>query len=117
MQRLVRAFPVLPGREEEVRAFAREAAACAEIDEFYGGYGVQASNWYLQAVDGRFVVIVVTDLVAPQPFAASYAASERRFDVWFKESVRRISGIDPDRDPLGPEADEVFRWRAGGETS
>ncbi len=112
MQRLVRAFPVLPGREDEVRAFAREAAACAEIDEFYGGYGVQASTWFLQESEGRSLVIVVTDVVAPQPFAASYAASERRFDVWFKETVRRISGVDPEHNPLGPEAEEVFRWKA-----
>ena len=111
MQRLVRAFPILPGREDEVRAFAREAAACSEIDEFYGGYGVQASTWYLQELEGRFLIIVVTDVVSTQPFATSYAASERRFDLWFKETVRHLSGIDPDRDPLGPQAEEVFRWK------
>lgn len=112
MERLVRAFPVLPGREDEVRAFAREVAQCAEVDAFYEGYGVTASNWFLQEVVGQWVVIVVTEVVAPRPFAASYASSERRFDVWFKESVRRLSGVDPEQDPLGPVAEEVFKWRA-----
>lgn len=113
MQRLVRAFPIQPGREDEVRAFAREVAACAEVDEFYEGYGVSSSNWFLQELDGRAMVIVVTEVVAPRPFAESYAHSERRFDLWFKDTVRRLSGVDPEQDPLGPQAEEIFRWRGG----
>jgi hypothetical protein len=111
MQRLVRAYPIRAGRQDDVRAFAREAAANAEIDEFYEGYGVHASSWHLQEIDGRWVVIVVTDVVAPAALAASYGPSERRFDTWFKESVRGLSGVDPARDPLGPAAESIFQWR------
>ncbi len=111
MQRLVRVFPILPGREPELREFVRELETSPrELSEFYETYGIGASYWYLEELAQQTILVVITEVVAAQPFAASYATSERKFDRWFKDSVRRISGIDPDVDPLGPACELLFRW-------
>jgi hypothetical protein len=46
----------------------------------------------------------------PDEAGAEYAASTAPFEAWFKESVRRISGIDPTTQPLGPPTECVFDW-------
>jgi hypothetical protein len=115
VKRIVRAFPVLPGMETELRAFADELMAQPQdLAEFYGVYGIATSSWHLQETANGRLLIVITEVVMAEPYARSYATSERRFDRWFKDMVMRISGVNPDSNPLGPKAETVFEWRGDG---
>jgi hypothetical protein len=62
--------------------------------------------------DGRFIVIGVTEAPRLRKAARRYAASADETDVWFKRKVLELSGIDPDREPLGPPTETVFDWSA-----
>ena len=112
---VVRAFPLLPGKEEELRQFVAECSGprCAEAGEFYRSFAVAHESWHLQQTPNGALVIAVTELGEPaEETARKYAASERPFDRWFKDQVKRLSGIDPDKEPLGPPTEEVFSFTA-----
>ncbi|HXU46083.1 MAG TPA: hypothetical protein VN783_11205 [Thermoanaerobaculia bacterium] len=113
MPLVVRAFPVLPGKEEDLRAFASELTGSRrpEAAEFFGIFGVRHESWHLQQTPNGALVIAVTDLADdPQKAAQAYAGSERPFDRWFKEQVYSLSGINPDLEPLGPPTEPIFDW-------
>jgi hypothetical protein len=112
MSLLVRAFPVLPGQEGQVRALAEEVQGERrfQADEFYRRIGVVRETWHLQQIESVPVVIVCTEVADLEEAARAYAASEHPFDAWLKVQVRRISGIDPNREPKGPWTEQVFEW-------
>lgn len=115
MPMLVRAFPVLPGKEDQLRAFAKEMAGArnAEAREFYRNFQVTHESWYLQQTPHGAWVIGVTEVNAPiEPAAKEYAASNRPFDRWFKDQVHQLSGINPDLEPLGPPTEALFEFDA-----
>jgi hypothetical protein len=112
MQLIVRAFPVLPGKEDAMRAFADavQTTRADEAAEFYRRMGVARETWHLQETPHGPWVIGVTQL-DDRPIeaaAAEYAASELPFDRWFKDEVERITGIAPDAEPLGPPTRLLF---------
>jgi len=112
MHLVVRAFAVLPSKEGEVEAFARELAGPrqAEADEFYRSLGVSRETWHFQPGPFGSQVIVVTEINDLEPAARKFADTQQPFHVWFKEQVLRISAIDPNIEPLGPPSTQVFAW-------
>ena len=112
MELLVRAFPILPGQEEQMRQFARElqTTRAREAAEFYGRMGITHESWYeQQKPDGLWVIAVTQFSGKPMEIAArDYAASDHGFDRWFKEHVMLVTGVNPDETPLGPSTNCVF---------
>jgi hypothetical protein len=115
MPLIVRAFPVLPGKEQDVKEFSRQMATAqaAEAAEFYRGLGVARESWHLQQTAAGPLVIVVTELGEVEATARQYAASQRPFDRWFKDQVHSLTGVSPDDDPLGPPTAQIFDWHDG----
>ena len=112
MDRVVRAYPIIPGREVELRAMAHfcNTEARGRTRDFFARYGVARECWFLQETPQGSWVIAVTD-VAERPLpevAGAFAGSEHPFDRWFKDQVRHISGFDPDVQPLGPPSTCLF---------
>ena len=116
MPLIVRAFPVLPGKEEDIRRLAAEMAGPRrqEAEAFYRGFGVVRESWHYQETPHGPMVIGVTE-VEEEPDvdvkAQEYARSDRPFDRWFKDQVRNLTGIDPDAQPLGPPSEVIFDTR------
>jgi hypothetical protein len=112
MDLIVRAFPVIPGKEDQLRAFAHELQTrrAAEASEFYARFGVNRESWHLQSTPHGTWVIGVTHLTGMpiEEAADKYSASEQPFDRWFKNQVHELSGINPDEQPLGPPTDCIF---------
>jgi hypothetical protein len=112
MELLVRAFPILPGKEEQMRQFARElqTTRAADAADFYSRLGIAHESWYeQQKADGLWVIAVTQFSGRPMAAAAQdYAASRLDFDRWFKENVMAVSGVDPETTPLGPPTKCVF---------
>ena len=117
---IVRAFPVLPGKEHAAREFAAAlgGARRKEASAFYKHYGVTRESWHLQETPQGTFVIVATELDASpgiqvQVQAQAYASAQGSFDRWFKDNVREICGVNADEQPLGPPTETIFEWRAG----
>jgi len=116
MQQVVRAFPILSGREQEMVQFLEELRneRRAETDVFYRRYGVKRETAYLQKGDSGTILIVVTDIDEPDKNFAEYGASKAQFEAWFKARVESFSGINLDRTPRGPEAQRLHDWSREG---
>ena len=112
---VVRAFPVLANREQDLREFARLMARerAAEGAVFYRQFGVARESWHLQQTAAGPLVIVVTEIRDVEATADAYAASQRPFDRWFKDQVLHLTGVSPDRDPLGPPTEQIFEFDPG----
>jgi hypothetical protein len=112
MQQVVRAFPILSGREEEMTQFLEELRnkRKAETDAFYRRYGVNRETAYLQKADSGAILIVVTDIDEPDKNFTEYGASLDQFEAWFKDRVESFSGINLNRTPRGPEAQRLHDW-------
>ena len=110
MPLLVRAFP-LKAPVADLKQFAQELAAKRpETDAFYRKYGVTHESWHVQETPTGPWVIGVAKLADPTEAGPRYAASTEDFDAWFKDRVLRLSGIDLNRSPLGPQTTQVFEW-------
>jgi hypothetical protein len=116
MQQVVRAFPVLNGREAEMRQFLNELQGerKPETDAFYKRYGVARETAYLQKTDGGTILIVVTDIDDADRGFTEYGASTADFEAWFKGRVQTISGINLNDAPQGPRAERLHDWRREG---
>jgi hypothetical protein len=109
MPLLVRAFPLI-APVDDAKAFAASLKNNAEeTAAFYRHLGVSHESWHVQeSAQGRLLIGVtkVDDLAAGERYAAADAAFVRNF----KDAVRRMSGVDPDREPLGPPTTCIFDW-------
>jgi hypothetical protein len=111
MPLVVRAFPVLQGKEEDIRKLAAEMAGPRrqEAAEFYKSFGVVRESWHYQETPHGPMVIGVTEVDEdPSVKAQAYAESIRPFDSWFKDQVRNLTGVDPSVQPLGPPSEVIF---------
>ena len=111
MPLIVRAFPVLLGKEEDIRKFAGEMTGPRrqEAEEFYRSFGVVRESWHYQETPHGPMVISVTDVDGDLDVKAqAYADSVRPFDLWFKEQVLNLTGVDPNTQPLGPPSEVIF---------
>lgn len=111
MSIVVRAFPVLPGRETLTREFA--AAVCGprrqEAAAFYQQFGISRETWHLQETgDGKWVIVVTEIDQEPKAAGQVLAQSTGVFERWFKDQVKQLSGIDQDTQPLGPPTEMIL---------
>jgi hypothetical protein len=105
------AFPVLPGKEDEPRKFARETLERGEeFDASQRRFGVTKEEWSLQQTPMGSMVIVRFECPDIAAVFADLGQSNDAFDVWFKGRVLEITGVDlaaPSDDPL-PEV--ILTW-------
>jgi hypothetical protein len=113
--RVVRAYPMLPRHEAEIRRLAHDLTVprAAEKNDFYRRMGVARETWHLQESSLGHWVIVVTDM-RDKPVsqaAKEFASSAKDFDRWFKEQIMLVTGLDPTVTPLGPPTEALFDSR------
>ena len=114
-ERVVRAYPMLPRHEAEIRRLAHDLTVprASDKDDFYRRMGVSRETWHLQETSLGHWVIVVTDMTDKQArtVAKEFAASPKDFDRWFKEQIMLVTGLDPTITPLGPPTEALFDSR------
>ena len=113
MPMIVRAFPVLPGKEDAALAFARECGETRreQTASFMQSYGVRRESWHLQRTPQGAFVIVVTDIEEPPlEKARAYGAAQNGYERWFKDNIKVLCGVDADTQPLGPPTETIFAF-------
>ncbi|HMF84285.1 MAG TPA: hypothetical protein VKI01_13525 [Acidimicrobiia bacterium] len=108
------AFPVLPGKVETARAFAKETIGPqrAGFDESQARGGITRETWSIQEnPDGSAFVIVWFESPDPEKSFAEIGQDPSDFAVWFRERVMEVSGVDLTEPPEGgPEL--ILDWQA-----
>jgi hypothetical protein len=107
------AFPVLPGKDDEVRKLAEEVRG--RLEDFNASQargGTTREEWALQETPMGSLVLVRFEGDDPEKAFATLAESTDDYDVWFKSRVLEISGVDLGAPPDGAPPEIIFDWTA-----
>lgn len=108
------AFPVLPGKQDQARAFAQEVIGPRrqEFDESQARIDATRETWTLQSTpDGDFVLVWFEAADIDKAFA-TLAESTDPFDVWFRQQVQEINGFDLAEPPTEAPPEVLVDWTA-----
>jgi hypothetical protein len=111
MSLLVRAFP-LKANVADLEKFTaalngprkEQAVAMREV------LGVTHESWYLQETESGPWVIALSQVEDVAQTAPKFAAARDDFPAWFKDSILQLTGVDTNKDPLGPPTRLVYEW-------
>ena len=109
MAQLAIALPCLPGGADKLRQLGKVCAGerKAEFEDFHRRLGLDAESWYLQSTPGGELCLVVLE-GDPAGAMGKLAASDHAFDVWFREQVKGVHGVDFAEPLPGPPPEPVF---------
>lgn len=88
--------PILPGKAEEHRRTSEELMGTrrAEYQASRKRLGIRRESAWHQETPAGTVVVVYIDADDPGAAMAGMASSDEPFDVWFREHISDIHGID-----------------------
>ena len=112
-------LPILPGKTDEGRAFMREldTTRMAEYDRSERAIGITKELWFLASLPGGDALVAYMEAADFGSAVGQFSASREPFDVWFKERMQAVTGVDlnnlpPDFRP--PELLSRYEARSGG---
>jgi Family of unknown function (DUF6176) len=93
--------PVKPGKEEALRAFYREieGARNDEYDRSEQRLGITKEVAFSANADGGTVAVIYIESENFQSAFGQFVQSQDDFDLWFKQQVLDISGLDLNNPP------------------
>lgn len=103
------ALPCLPGWADELRKTAAEISGPRrqEFEDFHRRAGLSAERWFVQQTPQGELCIVVLE-GDPMGAIGALASSNQPFDVWFRDSVKKVHGVDFAQPLPGPPPEVVF---------
>ena len=107
------AFPVLEGKDGEARKLAQETRD--RRDEFEASqqrHGVTKEEWSLQQTPMGSLVVVRFECDDIEKSFGRLAESTDAFDVWFRDRVSEVSGVDLAQPSDAPPPEIILEWTA-----
>lgn len=98
------AAPILPGKLEAWKRFNDElnGPQRKEFEDQQKRIGIARQRVWLQHTPAGDMVLVVQEGEDPQKAMEILGASDNAFDVWFKEQVKDVHGLDLSQPTPGP---------------
>jgi hypothetical protein len=92
--------PVLRGKEDDVRTFYTEVEARKdEYDESEQRLGITKEIAWLAAVEGGSASVIYIESDNFEQAFSTFVQSQEEFDLWFKQRVLDVSGLDLNNPP------------------
>ena len=112
------ALPIKRGKLEEAERFCEEMATGARAegwDRSRRRMGARKVKVWIQhiGVGSRAVLIAYWEVEDTERLVRELAESQDPFDVWFREGVLELHGVDLSQGPLRAPPAKVIDWRAG----
>jgi hypothetical protein len=105
------AFPLLPGKEDDVRRFAQEALERREeFDRSQERLRTTRDEWALQQTPMGSLWIVRFEAEDIGQAFADLGRSTDPFDVWFRERVLDTTGVDLAQPMESPPPEIIMEW-------
>jgi len=103
------AFPVLPGKTEAGKEFAKTCMGPrrAEFADALKRGGIAKESWFLQKTPQGDMVIVYFEAENLEKSFEVLAKSKAPFDVWFKQQVKSVTGVDLEQPSDEPPPEEI----------
>jgi hypothetical protein len=108
--------PVVPGvTHDDLYRFAQEATGARGDSHIasrqpFGGSGINVELGWLQQTPQGEIVIVYLEGDDPVRWLQTFSASQDPHDVWFKQQVLALFGVDMNQTFLGV-TELFFEWR------
>ena len=104
------AVPLL-GREEELRQFCEQLQGPRkeELDASQRRHGIVREYWFLQKSPGGNLVIIAEEAPDLGRSMSMMARSRDPFDVWVREQIKSLIGVDLTQ-PLPPPPEELVHY-------
>jgi hypothetical protein len=97
------AFPVLPGNEGRARNFAADVKnRKKDFEKSSKRLKIKRHAWFLQQLPASSTVIVFFEADDVQKSLSDFGQSQDPFDVWLKDGMKAVTGVDfnvPRQDP------------------
>ena len=96
--------PILDGKVEVWKDWIRElnGSASTELKDFNGRYGLTRHAAWLTETPSGPAVIALHQGPGSNQFMPKLAAADREFDIWFRDKIKEIHGLDVTQPPPGP---------------
>ncbi len=108
------AFPILPGKTEQLRRFVAElnGPRRAENEARAQRFGV---HWrvFLQQTPQGDLVLATAEGADPARAFQQLGAGDDAFTQWFVQQIQDIHGVDMRQPPPGPLPELVYESQAG----
>ncbi|MSQ13359.1 MAG: hypothetical protein EXR47_04350 [Dehalococcoidia bacterium] len=107
------ALPILPGKTEATKNFFKEVAGPRKKghDDSRRRVGLTREQVWLQHTPQGDMIIVMLDGSDSAKSNQQFAALKDPYDVWFKQQVQVIAGIDLN-EPMPPFPKTVHDWHS-----
>lgn len=101
--------PLLPGKTAAARAFAAEISGPRRAELDNAQTTVTKESWFLQETPHGDFMIVYYHSPNPNKVHEALAVSQEPFDIWFREQILDLTGIDIST-PLGNLPEQILEW-------
>jgi hypothetical protein len=93
--------PLLPGKEEDFRAFYQEVDGPRQqdYDRSEQRLGITKEIAWLAPLDGGSAAVIYIESENFEQAFSQFVQSQDEFDLWFKQRVLDISGLDLNNPP------------------
>jgi hypothetical protein len=97
------AIPVPTGKEAAVRQLAKDVESrWKDFEKQEKRLGAKRESWFLQPSSPWSLFIVHFEAKDPNKFFTDLAKSTDPFDVWWKDQLKQIFGLDLSASMTGP---------------
>jgi hypothetical protein len=112
--KIMLAVPVLPGKAEQTKAIA-QATMGPRKAEYLASHtaqlGITKDSWYLQIFpDGSGLLMTYLESPDSVRTLADFSASQHPFELWLKQQVKEISGVDFSQPMPGRPSQLLLDW-------
>jgi len=106
------ALPVLPGKAEALREFGKtvDNPRRQEFEASERRLGIPKEAWFLQSTPQGDLALIYLEAREPEKSLGEFMASQDRFDRWFKDEVKEITGVDLNQPPAGPLPEQIISY-------
>ena len=107
MTTMLLTLPIRPNQTEAARAFAQECLGprYSEYDASERRIGINIENWYLQHLSSGEFFAIHADGPDLQSSLGTFISSREPFDLWFKQQLHALTGVDLN---AGPPPNEMI---------
>lgn len=108
------AFPVVEGREDDARQFAREATGThrTDYDSLMAASGTSRVEWTLQQTPAGSFILVWYEAEDPQAIFSILSTGAGEDVAWMRQRIKDVGGIDMATEwpPPGPQPELILEW-------
>ena len=107
---LILTAPILPGQTEAWRRFVQEMNTLRrhEYEASRRQLRIASEWWWLVMVGRQETAIIAVSAVQPERIWTEIADSQRPFDLWYRQQLDRLLGVEL---PSMPPIEMVWSWQ------